>query len=116
MKKKLFIGLIVILVLGVMSGGFIWGIAKSNGNAKAELSQSVTPMIPLTLPEIVTRDLIATYGQNIVILKGPTEVGNITLTYWKDTYRLHATLWVDGLMVEVASAPLPTPTPTPNGG
>lgn len=103
MRKKLLIGLAIIAVCFGIASGYIF---DSDGKAEAE-----EPVVTLTMPQVVANDLVTRYGE-IEIVQGPVKAEKMYLSYLKDATHLRAVLWIDGLMVELVSAPLATPTPT----
>lgn len=105
MKKKVIIGLVIVLACFGISSGYIF---DSDGKASAEAE----PVVTLTMPQVVTGDIVARYGEGIIFQKGPSKVTGEYLAIIDDATHRRAVLWIDGLMVELVSAPLATPAPT----
>lgn len=109
MRRRIITGLVILVVVGMFASGLAMVLVADSGD-------NPETTITLTMPQVVANDLIVRYGQGIEIVQGPVQAEKIYLSYLKDATHLRAILWVDGLMVEVASAPLATPapaTPTP---
>ena len=117
MKRKMTIGLLVLVLLSLsISSGWVFNRHDSNDEVAQASEPTPTPTaneptITLTLTQVVETDLRLRYGEGIEVRQGPGKVERQYLTYIVANGQLKAILWVDGLMVELASMELATPAP-----
>jgi len=94
-KRKIgLVGLAVILLIGIgiVSG---WAIAGGNDSSDPELS----------LPDAIQIDFGTRYGLDKPLLS-LTEAEDMYILIWEDAENRYATMWLDGLWVELMNTPL----------
>lgn len=102
MKKKIIVVLVTLVLIAAI--GIPWYMMHKQSVEQEEIALNASMQI----------SFVQRYGTGKELIQ-VSQSDKIYVFYWKDNDNIRATLWLDGLWIDVANTPIieiaPTPTP-----